>query len=1110
MTYSRTGRINGLPDPAPLDFDIHESGGAGSGRPRVCLVTTEFHGLFKNGGIGTANTGLALTLAQAGFDVTVAFASSDALGPRALEGDLAELKADYSKLGVTLDFVPASELITKPFEDPRSASYCVYLYLKQHDFDVVYFNDCGGHGYYSLLAKHAGVFPNAPRMYVVAHGPLDWVLELNSLPYRDRLAIAVSFLERRSAALAETVISPSRYLADWMASHGWELPADVRVLPNIVILPRSLPSVTPSAKPEPTTEIVFFGRLEVRKGLELFCDAVDLIDPGKLRNVRITVMGKFSHIAGLHSGMYVFERARRWPAPLRVLSTYGQEEALAYLTKSNALAVIPSLAENSPCVVAECLELGLPFIATDSGGTAELVVPEDRAACLVAPDPAKIAAKLERAIECGHRPARPANSGPDLIAKWLRLTETGRLDSPEDRVSHSSAAPAAATPNEPAGLPLVSVCLAPSSRMSGLPALLQSLLQQKYLHLELILLDHSTRADRHRWPWANFESARDRIALRVLPRASGDRSAARNEAAAQAQGQYLLFFDEDQVTLLPHCIEVMVAAALRTGADIITGVPWYDGDNLPGPQREGSWRYFPIGACVELGAFENCFGSGAFLVKRSSFEQVGGFQTPAQTGVEDWLFLAASVLSGLHIEVVPESLFRCANAPSAALSSSAVDHHRRILSAYGGQPVQIFKHILEALLNIDQANEARLHKVLSAVGKDAREIALRVSTSFEPNHPDALRGFIQFCVERHGVEEAFDFALHNRRSLLADLVGSAELVAENLALEAVHRGLDFSHRVELIDEIKDRVQSVSPLPAKEAVQPHDRIAQSIRAGVTIMQAAAACPPGATSVHARLAVEAPDPPSVSVALVVCSPGARLRIEGENLVSDQAFWWSGWCSAGSPEATSELSVQVAEPADALLDLYFMCKTGEASSPEGKVIWTSIAAVVSVRDTISRSAIQLEEVARPIPRQILDRGVLLTPHADFPFPVFVPGDSTLVHPLPDRVVLVRLPQALPSGAKGIRSVVSLERAQAHPVQFGVWIRPPSQPAAKETDFTDADAFSGWFTVPEPFRRRRFTANLHERASEPMDVYLATRVVEYPDVYFCHAVWHELLILE
>jgi hypothetical protein len=36
---------------------------SGREKRRVCIVTAEFHGLFKNGGIGTANTGLALALA---------------------------------------------------------------------------------------------------------------------------------------------------------------------------------------------------------------------------------------------------------------------------------------------------------------------------------------------------------------------------------------------------------------------------------------------------------------------------------------------------------------------------------------------------------------------------------------------------------------------------------------------------------------------------------------------------------------------------------------------------------------------------------------------------------------------------------------------------------------------------------------------------------------------------------------------------------------------------------------------------------------------------------------------------------------------------------------
>jgi len=73
------GRPNSLPN-AGVDGSGHVS-------RKVCLVTTEFHGLFKNGGIGTANTGLALTLAGAGFDVTVAFADADEKGPRLKEGN---------------------------------------------------------------------------------------------------------------------------------------------------------------------------------------------------------------------------------------------------------------------------------------------------------------------------------------------------------------------------------------------------------------------------------------------------------------------------------------------------------------------------------------------------------------------------------------------------------------------------------------------------------------------------------------------------------------------------------------------------------------------------------------------------------------------------------------------------------------------------------------------------------------------------------------------------------------------------------------------------------------------------------------------------------------
>jgi glycosyltransferase involved in cell wall biosynthesis len=1078
---------------------LHRFGLAGK---RVCLITTEFHGLFKNGGIGTANTSLALALANAGFDVTVAFADADENGPRVKEGNFPELQEKYRPLGITLDFVPASPMITKPFDDPRSASYCVYLYLKQHEFDVVYFNDCGGQGYYALLAKRVGVFRNPPRMYVVAHGPQEWVLELNSTPYWDRAPVITAFLERRSAALAGALIAPSQYMIDWMTSKGWAMPADVMVIQNLVRLPESFAPSARVSKSIAITEIVFFGRLEVRKGLELFCDAIDRLSQSvDLADIRITFMGKFAQVAGLHSGMYVAERARRWRSTLRILSRYGQEEALSYLDRPGVLAVIPSLAENSPCVVAECLQLGLPFLATDKGGTRELIVPEDRDLCLVALDPQVLATALDRILKSGQRPARMATSQADSWAQWQQLTEVGYSQT------------AAAQPTDAAIQPLVSVCLRHSSLLSDAKFLIESLLRQNYPCLEFVLFDDGDDGEQGISTLAALKSSGERIALRIVPGKPGDRGAAQNALAAQASGEYLLFVQEDDVILTPQCVETLVAAALRTDADIITGVPFLS-DGKPTDVRESRLGYFPIGACAELGGFENCFGKGMFLVRRRSFERGGGFPTSCRE-IEDWLFLATSVLSGLRLELVPEPIFWYRTQSVEGPNRSAdFDNRRRILEAYSGQKIELFKHMIETVLQVNQSNSERLRDALAGLSSGAREIALRVSSSFESNSEDALHGLVQFFLERREVDEAIDFALYNNRALLADAIGSAKLAAETVALDAVRRHtLDLWHEVVLTDDVRQRIRTVPAFPAQDFVQPSDAIAgHSIESGVTILKAAAACPPGVSLVRAVARVQGPSLPAVFLALVVSTPKARLLISEHGIESNEAFWWSGWIPASERGKSLELQVPVIEAGKEVLDLHFLCKTSEGGThPEGKITWESVAAAISVDGTITESAIESSEVATPVPRDVIDQGILLTQNPDFPFPLFVPGEATLLHPLPGRrTALVRLPGAVRPGTKAVRSVVSLERAEAHPVQFAVWSRPSPAPVMSENEFTAADAFSGWFSVRDTFRRHSFTLTLGGCARESMDLYLATRVVEYPDVHFCHAVWHELLLVE
>ena len=96
-----------------------------------------------------------------------------------------------------------------------------------------------------------------------------------------------------------------------------------------------------------------------------------------------------------------------------------QPAALELLKRPGTLAVMPSLQDNSPNTVYECLELGIPFVASAVGGVPELVAEDDRARVLFEPSAEGLAGALRQALtDSGFAPARPAFSAGDRDEKW--------------------------------------------------------------------------------------------------------------------------------------------------------------------------------------------------------------------------------------------------------------------------------------------------------------------------------------------------------------------------------------------------------------------------------------------------------------------------------------------------------------------------------------------------------------------------------------------------------------------------------------------------------------------------------------------------------------------
>ena len=305
---------------------------------KICIVATEIAGPVSNGGIGTAYTTLAKSLAQAGHQVTVLFTK----GSISMFGPFDDHVRSYGSLNITL--VGLHRTGQRYIPRHLQASYEVYRYLLRNDFDVVHLHDYEGAGYYSLIAKDQGRPEMLTKIFVIGlHDPNLWAKAVGNLEQIDKIDdLEMDFMERRCVKLSDVVVSPSQYLLKWMGSEGW--PINTRSLCQPNLLPykdeKYAQGERGEKKMEAIRELVFFGRLETRKGIIAFCDAVDhILDNaadlgivvGKGGLEKLIFLGRSALVDGIYGMHYVQKRAQRWDIPWKVISRMNSTEALGFL-----------------------------------------------------------------------------------------------------------------------------------------------------------------------------------------------------------------------------------------------------------------------------------------------------------------------------------------------------------------------------------------------------------------------------------------------------------------------------------------------------------------------------------------------------------------------------------------------------------------------------------------------------------------------------------------------------------------------------------------------------------------------------------------------------------
>jgi glycosyltransferase involved in cell wall biosynthesis len=383
---------------------------------RICVVTGELAGPDYNGGIGTANRGLAIALRAQGYQVDVLYTRVDRDVPFCFRGTFADQVEAFRRLGIGLMCIRhAGE-----WNDWLAKSYRAMEHLAGGRYDFAFFNDTSGTAYYPLLARRTGS-PQLARtiMCLVTHSATQWIAELNESLITSIEDIRVMELERRSIELADIVMSPSAYLLKRYLGYGWKLPEVTFVKPNI--LPEEERRRLMTRRRVPIDEIVFFGRLERRKGLWMFCKALDHIKY-RLVGRAVTFLGKFTCEDGESTGFSLLRRSAAWPFEVRLLHSFDREQALNYLKGGRRLALMPSREDNSPCAILECLCEGIPFLASSGSGGEELLSAESRQDCLFEPTVDALCRKLLTVFEQGMVTGLPSfdpNRNEEAIMQWL-------------------------------------------------------------------------------------------------------------------------------------------------------------------------------------------------------------------------------------------------------------------------------------------------------------------------------------------------------------------------------------------------------------------------------------------------------------------------------------------------------------------------------------------------------------------------------------------------------------------------------------------------------------------------------------------------------------------
>lgn len=708
------------------------------------LITSEYEGIFKNGGVGTHYKTLSEELTNHGWYVILVLCTNDSSYGGI--STLAHVKNIFSirEISETLALQPVHRQLLAGVQynwtDYQSLCSLFYTQAVSHLFPgiplYIEFHEMYGAGYHTVQAKRCGVLSANCMVGVTMHSGCEWVYEANEwfaeeYPYEyKQLCDYEQFLFEN----ADLTFFPSHYLAEKVKSYGWQTNHAKHMPYFIPILKRRnsrvgsvdnrvvLSALQHQALHE-KIPIVFFGRLEMRKGIVTFIKALKLLSPKLKAQIHVHFVGK---VVQLHTGRFgtllsdqYIQQELEGEISYTIYSEFYSEQAIQFISGlDHPIVCLTSHQENFPNAGLEMGQLPVNLVVSDTGGFRETLQLVNRSAGVYwfkPQNPLSLSDMLSKALLSQQKVPEVASSAT-LEATNQQLWQQKLKFIQEALVQQ---------PSIPKILPKVTVGITCYKLGRYLIECLVSVEAQTYSNLEVLILDdaspdaetlHLIEQAKSLFPTFQFIRAEANLGL----------GGARNYLIKIANGDYFLPLDADN-RLPPFAIEKFVEAALYSQAEIVVSAML----GFEAASYVGTFKYSSIPALLQM----NITGDACSLF---STELLRKFKHPERRdcSTQDWCIISAAIATGKKILHYPYPLYEYRVRKDSMIQQASFAKERYYVRQYLAQipPSEWSSRQIYMMMTAIQelnAQQQRLQTEVQAARAETQQVRLQMEAELK-------------------------------------------------------------------------------------------------------------------------------------------------------------------------------------------------------------------------------------------------------------------------------------------------------------------------------------------------------------------------------------------